>query len=346
VSAKKTSAAALTNDSRHVIYGDKFGDVCIGTTRPQEQQQQQQQQQHEQPQQQRHVEDPAPLLGHMQSIVTAVVALPGDQLVVTTDRDAKVRVSVLQQPQPLLGSFEIQSYCLGHREFVACAAAVLAPPGAAGDGPAGGALLLTGGGDGCVKLWDPVSGQLLSSYTAATEEEAEAAAAAELVGCGEQEEGAAEQAGASRSALEQGGDSGGEGAAGDEAAQDGADDGQQQEQEPRDQQQHQQKGRKALLPVVAIALSIGGDLAAVLVEGRREVQLVRVDAAARSLGPCLQRLALPPDVLAPCRAAFDEAGRLWLVGGPPVAVTQSAHVAVAAPAAEGGGDGSGGFGAA
>ena len=37
--------------------------------------------------------------------------------VVSTDKDAKVRVSILPA-QPLKGAYEIQSYCMGHTAFV------------------------------------------------------------------------------------------------------------------------------------------------------------------------------------------------------------------------------------
>ena len=57
---------------------------------------------------------------------------------VTCDKDHKVRVSLLPQEDPLLGSVEIQSYCLGHTYFVSsCTWVATARPG----GPP---LLVTG----------------------------------------------------------------------------------------------------------------------------------------------------------------------------------------------------------
>lgn len=41
--------------------------------------------------------------------------------VVSCDKDRKVRVSILPE-DPLLGSVEIQSYCLGHMYFVSSCA--------------------------------------------------------------------------------------------------------------------------------------------------------------------------------------------------------------------------------
>ena len=61
-----------------------------------------------------------------------------DRYVVTCDKDRKVRVSLLPQEDPLLGSVEIQSYCLGHTYFVSsCTWVAPARPG----GPP---LLVTG----------------------------------------------------------------------------------------------------------------------------------------------------------------------------------------------------------
>ena len=329
VANKKVSAACFTNDGRHVIFADKFGDVSVATTAPVTTQQQQdggsggggeQQQQQE----------PAPLLGHTQAIVTSCLALPGDRLVVTTDRDAKVRVSALPAA-PLEGSYEIQAYCLGHREFAACATAVPAPAGAEGaggaatGGPAGGALLLSGGGDGAVMLWDPVSGARLGRYAAVSEEEAAAAAEAQ-----------AAEAAAGGGGEQQDEDKG-RPSAGEEETTTAAEDGDGDDGDNDGERPHRFKQRRALVPVVAVAVAPGGGLAAVVVEGGRDVQLLRLDHAARALGPCVQRLALPGDLLAPCRVAFDDAARLWVVGGPPVKVTASAHVAVAAPGADGDG---------
>jgi len=257
----------------------------------------------------------------MQAIVTSTLVLPGDRWVVTTDRDAKVRVSVLLQDQPLKGSHEIQSYCLGHRDFVTCAAALPAAGAAGGSGT----LLITGGGDSAVKLWDPESGQLLSSYAAVSPEQLAAAAAAareEGEASGDEQAVAGEGAGV--------GEEGGSGA-GDSTAVGPSEPAAAAAADQADQQPPTRKPRKAVVPVVTISVAPSNDLVAVVVEGQREVQLLKVDAAARTLGPCVQRLALPLDFLAPSRAAFDAQGRLWLVGGPPALLTQSAHVAVAAP---------------
>lgn len=60
--------------------------------------------------------------------------------VVTCDKDHKVRVSILPEEDPTLGSVEIQSYCLGHTYFVSSCVWVAAA------GPGGGSPLLVTGG--------------------------------------------------------------------------------------------------------------------------------------------------------------------------------------------------------
>ena len=103
-------------------------------------------------------ETPAPcetLLGHYCSILTSLSLSADGTLLASTDREGKARVSVMPQ-DPLQGAHEIHSYCLGHTNFVSCAAFVR---GSAG----GGEMLLTGSGDGTVRLWNPLDGRLLAT---------------------------------------------------------------------------------------------------------------------------------------------------------------------------------------
>lgn len=58
----------------------------------------------------------------------------------------------------------------------------------------------------------------------------------------------------------------------------------------------------------------------------RGAQVLSLDAATHQLS-LLQRLSVP-SVAYPCRAQWDAQGRLWVVGGAPVDVTSSLHVAV------------------
>eukprot|EP00850_Spirogloea_muscicola_P014024 SM000098S25104 [mRNA] locus=s98:265185:268108:+ [translate_table: standard] len=106
--------------------------------------------------------EPAQLLAHCCSIVTSIVGAAGAPLalspnghfIATGDRDFKIRVSIFPE-EPLKGAPEIQSYCLGHTSFVSCVVFV------AGTSlqPAG--LLISGGDDGTVRLWDPEVGRPL-----------------------------------------------------------------------------------------------------------------------------------------------------------------------------------------
>lgn len=86
-------------------------------------------------------------MGHL-SMVLAVTMSPNDKYVITADRDEKIRVSHLRSP------YNIQSFCLGHQEFVS---ALLVPSGHPH-------WLLSGSGDGTVKLWEYESGRRLQSW--------------------------------------------------------------------------------------------------------------------------------------------------------------------------------------
>ncbi|KAG7503183.1 tRNA (guanine-N(7)-)-methyltransferase non-catalytic subunit WDR4 [Solea senegalensis] len=85
-------------------------------------------------------------MGHL-SMLLAITMSPDDKYIVTADRDEKIRVSHFRCP------YNIQSFCLGHQEFVS---ALLIPS-------AHSHYLLSGSGDGTVKLWDFESGRRLQS---------------------------------------------------------------------------------------------------------------------------------------------------------------------------------------
>jgi hypothetical protein len=95
VAPKKVSAAAFSSDGAHAFFADKFGDVLVVQTKGDEP---------EGP-----PSDPSPdpsgegngkggftvLLGHFCSIITSLWVSPDGHFLVSTDRDNKVRVSVL-----------------------------------------------------------------------------------------------------------------------------------------------------------------------------------------------------------------------------------------------------------
>uniref|UniRef100_A0A8C2XIP5 WD repeat domain 4 n=2 Tax=Cyclopterus lumpus TaxID=8103 RepID=A0A8C2XIP5_CYCLU len=86
-------------------------------------------------------------MGHL-SMLLAVSMSPDDKYLITADRDEKIRVSHLRSP------YNIQSFCLGHQQFVS---ALLVPSGHPH-------WLLSGSGDGSMKLWEYESGRKLQSW--------------------------------------------------------------------------------------------------------------------------------------------------------------------------------------
>lgn len=130
---KKPTAAAFSLDGGHALVADKFGDVTVSATSG---------------------GSAALLLGHYCSTVAALAVSPDGKVVVSADRDNKVRVSCLPE-QLLKGAHEIQSYCLGHESFVTSASFV-----SCGEGLV---ALVTAGGDGSVRLWNHLTGEQLAA---------------------------------------------------------------------------------------------------------------------------------------------------------------------------------------
>ncbi|XP_050263596.1 uncharacterized protein LOC126707905 isoform X2 [Quercus robur] len=142
-SEKRVSAVALSNDSLYVCFADKFGVVWVvdldgfdGN-------------------QLLVNKKAAPLLAHYCSIITSLEFSPDGRFVISADRDFKIRVTVFPK-KPLDGAHEIQSFCLGHTEFVSCLDFVFTS-----DYPQG--FLVSGSGDSTVRLWDISSGSLLDT---------------------------------------------------------------------------------------------------------------------------------------------------------------------------------------
>ncbi|KAG5374697.1 hypothetical protein IGI04_039293 [Brassica rapa subsp. trilocularis] len=102
----------------------------------------------------------APLLSHYCSIITSLEFSPDGRYILSADRDFKIRVTVFPK-EPLQGAHEIQTFCLGHTEFVTCIAFVWNPELTQG-------YLMSGSGDSTVRLWDVTSGSLLNTCEVST----------------------------------------------------------------------------------------------------------------------------------------------------------------------------------
>lgn len=140
-SEKRVSAVAIRNDGLFVCFADKFGVVWVvdldGWTDGQALTN----------------KKAAPLFAHYCSIITSLEFSPDGRFIVSADRDFKIRVTVFPK-KPSDGAHEIQSFCLGHTEFVSCLEFVCTPVYPQG-------FLVSGSGDSTVRLWDITSGSLL-----------------------------------------------------------------------------------------------------------------------------------------------------------------------------------------
>lgn len=142
-SEKRVTSVAISNDGQFVCFADKFGVVWVVDLDG------------------FHDNQPlvnkkaAPILAHYCSIITSLEISPDGHFIISADRDFKIRVTVFPKT-PLDGAHEIQSFCLGHTEFVSCLAFV-----SSHENPQG--FLLSGSGDSTVRLWDFTSGSLLDT---------------------------------------------------------------------------------------------------------------------------------------------------------------------------------------
>ncbi|CAH8283657.1 unnamed protein product [Eruca vesicaria subsp. sativa] len=143
-SEKRVTAVAISSDDSYVCYADKFGVVWVveldGINEAKVL-----------PNKKKGVQ----LLCHYCSIITSLEFSPDGRYILSADRDFKIRVTVFPK-KPLQGAHEIQSFCLGHSEFVTCITFVHNPELTQG-------YLMSGSGDSSVRLWDITSGSLLDT---------------------------------------------------------------------------------------------------------------------------------------------------------------------------------------
>ncbi|KAH7864111.1 hypothetical protein Vadar_025914 [Vaccinium darrowii] len=143
LSEKRVSAVAISNDGLFISFADKFGVVWVVDLDGFHDHQS------------LASKKAVPILAHYCSIITSLEFSPDGRFIISADRDFKIRVTVFPK-ETSDGAHEIQSFCLGHTEFVSCLAFVWDS-----DNPDG--LLVSGSGDSTVRLWDITSGSLLDT---------------------------------------------------------------------------------------------------------------------------------------------------------------------------------------
>jgi tRNA (guanine-N(7)-)-methyltransferase subunit TRM82 len=119
---------AKLDDQDVILFADKFGEVWSV------------------PVNNLQTEKPTLLLGHV-SIITDLAVPPSNEYVLSADRDEKIRVSHLPK------AYDIQSFCLGHTEFVS---KIIIPENYP-------ELVVSGSGDQTLRLWNYVTGECVFS---------------------------------------------------------------------------------------------------------------------------------------------------------------------------------------
>lgn len=123
---RSASKIRFTADNQQVLVADKSGDVLIYNIKTED--------------------SGIKLLGHL-SLLLDILQTPDNKFIITSDRDEKIKVSCYPN------TYNIQSYCLGHKEFVKNIEIL----------PHNEKYLTSSSGDGHIKIWDYVEGRLCYS---------------------------------------------------------------------------------------------------------------------------------------------------------------------------------------
>ncbi|XP_049963992.1 tRNA (guanine-N(7)-)-methyltransferase non-catalytic subunit WDR4 [Schistocerca serialis cubense] len=120
---RAASSVKFTPTAQGIVVADKTGDAYLFSV-------------------QNNTENGQLLLGHLSMLLDVIIS-SCENFIVTCDRDEKIRVSRFPN------AYNIQSYCLGHEEFVS---RIEFFPGDRN-------ILVSGSGDGSVRFWDYLEGR-------------------------------------------------------------------------------------------------------------------------------------------------------------------------------------------
>jgi tRNA (guanine-N(7)-)-methyltransferase subunit TRM82 len=138
---KKISAVNFSADGSLLLAANKFGDVGVTSTAT-------------------HNETQFELfLGHYCSVITSLTLSHDGTLLATTDRDGKVRINKMPESSPLQGCHDIQCFGFGHTDFVSCSAFLQQDDNE---------VLISGGGDGTLRMWNKIDGSELATIQLGT----------------------------------------------------------------------------------------------------------------------------------------------------------------------------------
>ncbi|KAG8730808.1 tRNA (guanine-N(7)-)-methyltransferase non-catalytic subunit trm82, partial [Ceratobasidium sp. 428] len=150
---KRANVLKLSKDGQTILAADKFGDIfcypltpketkSVPTTQPSDNTAATSKSisvaMHDNP-------EGTLVLGHV-SIVTAFILTPDEKLIVSADRDEHVRVSWYPD------GWDVEKYCMGHKKFISALEIPTSVP----------QILISGGGDPELYIWDYRAGKLLT----------------------------------------------------------------------------------------------------------------------------------------------------------------------------------------